>query len=390
MDVDSSYNDKIPASYVKLERNRTDVQSCAPLVEFVKDQFPDPPSDPVHLQPALSDLPTVQVLLKPFEFPSTTAASLSHTRSFLLTCRNPPAKAFEVFGDQSMITVTRIIDEKLFVDSDISNSIVHASVGGQRLFIKSVFFRKKTKKALVAEELKKEAARFRKLSSLQGDVVPYFYGLYRGIDGNGCKYACNIMEYCGEPLNPNLSVMDESELKPFLRMLHKLHQNNYKLHMEKGMNVVKSEDGRLKFVAVLEFLRHRNCNWNGEDYIGKVFPPFETIGCDDIVRLFDEWDLGEEEENIIYILGDRWVTEGDRFPSKEIIDSLVPKDFIKYKENKTQLYEWLSLYQGFADNRPGCTIDDFKNAVPLPDWTYKTWKDVNDNILANLPEEERN
>lgn len=96
----------------------------------------------------------------------------------------------------------------------------------------------------------------------------------------------------------NIVALLELNRKPFLGLLHKLHRSGYRLRSYDyaGKDVVQKEDGSLRFVAVLEFKKHANCNWDGKEYIGGVLPPRDEIGCNYIAQIFDEWGLGESKQ----------------------------------------------------------------------------------------------
>lgn len=154
----------------------------------------------------MSELPaTIKILLKP-----NPRNELPFAKEFSLKCLKPPAKALELFGDQPQITLRKMISAYTLRDV-VDVSITRASAGNREVIIKS-FSNKIGITSKLPRNLWKEAKRYEELQALQGEVIPHFFGLFKGIDGNACKYACIITEYCGEPLNPNLSCMDEKDL----------------------------------------------------------------------------------------------------------------------------------------------------------------------------------
>ncbi|KAA1475486.1 hypothetical protein DENSPDRAFT_826047 [Dentipellis sp. KUC8613] len=135
------------------------------------------------------------------------------------------------------------------------------------------------------------------LRDLQGDVVPKFYGFYKGScewSGWMVDFSCIILEYCGMPLQdesfPDLPMALRSQILDQMYAIHKagivhgdFREPNVLIQSTEDITTVRIIDFGLSLV--------KECRKRMDVKIGDYEPQIGDLRCNELYNVFEDLDL---------------------------------------------------------------------------------------------------
>ncbi|TFY63642.1 hypothetical protein EVG20_g6228 [Dentipellis fragilis] len=134
------------------------------------------------------------------------------------------------------------------------------------------------------------------LRDLQGDVVPTFYGFYKGsyeCSGRTINFSCIVLDYCGTPPQeefPALPIALRSQILDHMYAIHKagIVHGDFR---EPNVLVKSTED--ITSVRIIDFglARVKKCRKRMNVQLGEYKPHTGDFGCNELWTVIDVLDL---------------------------------------------------------------------------------------------------
>ncbi|KAG5653452.1 hypothetical protein H0H81_000341 [Sphagnurus paluster] len=201
------------------------------------------------------------------------------------------------------------------------------------------------------EDLKKEAAAYSGLlpKSMQGHIIPKYYGLFHGNSSHGIEIFCIVLEDCGDSVKTDFRHLELEVKYKILTKLGQFHIQSHGYHPRDfaERNVVV-KDGEYRLID-FHYLREHECafdgNWNfGQMYEYEILPKCITLG-----GIGDELDVWKRDP-VEYVDVNGMRLEAIDYPSQAVIDELLKRCCFEELGWATpvEVYDWLSAVRKYA------------------------------------------
>ncbi|KAF5378770.1 hypothetical protein D9615_006893 [Tricholomella constricta] len=163
------------------------------------------------------------------------------------------------------------------------------------------------------------------LKTLQGTVIPKYYGKYSTRCPHGRYLVCIVLEDCGEEIGRDLHDLDSKEKYKILEKLGQFHMESQYHLGDFGDHNVLDRNGDYRIIGF-----HRNnmwlheCKFEGRWRFGEDFEP-GTHKCSLLGNVGLSFDIWKREIPLrIDINGRDYACTG--YPSQKVIDTLLEED----------------------------------------------------------------
>ncbi|KII85341.1 hypothetical protein PLICRDRAFT_178430 [Plicaturopsis crispa FD-325 SS-3] len=210
-------------------------------------------------------------------------------------------------------------------------------------------------------DIEDEARAYRgKLQTLQGTVVPRFFGYFKAETQLKREIGCLVLEDCGERVGGSFLALPHADRVTIFKLLAKLHERRCATDDFAERNVV-CRDGEYRLIDFHDLKYHR-CK-STDLHIGKPTPSVADIGCGDLFfygKEMDIWPIARRPHVMIGGLAHN----KELFPPQDVIDQLVPDDQEAVRANLHVLTPWLRNYKRVLDENGVVDISSYKKTMP--------------------------
>ncbi|KLO13261.1 hypothetical protein SCHPADRAFT_890140 [Schizopora paradoxa] len=260
------------------------------------------------------------------------------------------------------------------IKREISFGACRAVYQSHRLVIK-FFFGRESPRAIA---LQREADYYNTcLLPVQGTIVPYMYGLYRGktCDERKLPVSCLILEDCGDVLTQPFR---ELPMEPEERENHENALRAASALRDFAERNVVQKNGSYRFIDFVDVNDEHKCHWKGQLCEGMPAPGMRKLGCSFILGAGEvmslwKWRLKHSSSYLLTVsLAEGYVRVINRlmrvenFPSQEDVDFLCNNASSQLSPMKAEtLHNWLKEYKNVKGRVP---LEEYATTRPDLAW----------------------